>query len=259
MSVNPNPKIIVLAQDSITTKLVVYSLSKRFTNVKVGIEDPVPMLKFLQSRINKLGFITVFGQVLFVFFSRVLSFISFGRVQSILLNAGFKDINFYRYDSISFLSVNSKECVDWLSSEKPDVVVLNGTRIVGKDLLNSTNTYFINIHCGITPAYRGVHGSYWALANNDFCNNGVTIHLVDEGVDTGDIVFQKLITVDKSDNYVTYPYKQYIVGIPLLLDAVDLALRGLISSYKRDDIPSKLYYHPTFFQYVYNFFKSGVK
>ena len=41
------------------------------------------------------------------------------------------------------------------------------------------------MHAGITPQYRGVHGGYWAVVNNDPEHCGVTIHFVDKGIDTG--------------------------------------------------------------------------
>ncbi len=49
---------------------------------------------------------------------------------------------------------------------------------------------FINYHAGINPKYRGQHPGYWALASDDAENAGVTIHLVDEGVDTGSVLYQ---------------------------------------------------------------------
>jgi folate-dependent phosphoribosylglycinamide formyltransferase PurN len=72
-----------------------------------------------------------------------------------------------------------------LKAINPDLVIVNGTRIISKKVLSSINSKFVNIHVGITPKYRGVHGTYWALVNNDVENSGVTVHFVDEGIDTG--------------------------------------------------------------------------
>jgi methionyl-tRNA formyltransferase len=47
------------------------------------------------------------------------------------------------------------------------------------------------VHAGITPRYRGTHGGYWVLLNNDPGHCGVTIHLVDPGIDTGSIVARR--------------------------------------------------------------------
>ena len=49
-------------------------------------------------------------------------------------------------------------------------MILNGTRIVSKKVISSIGCLFINTHCGITPKYRGVHGGYWAIYNNDLNN-----------------------------------------------------------------------------------------
>ena len=48
----------------------------------------------------------------------------------------------------------------------------------------------LNYHAGITPKYRGMNGGYWALATGDAENFGATVHLVDAGVDTGDVLYQ---------------------------------------------------------------------
>ena len=64
-------------------------------------------------------------------------------------------------------SINSHECIAELQRLRPDVIVVNGTRIISKKVLQAVPCPFINTHAGITPLYGGVHGGYWALANND--------------------------------------------------------------------------------------------
>jgi hypothetical protein len=52
---------------------------------------------------------------------------------------------------------------------------------------------FINYHAGINPKYRGQDPAYWARVQGDAEHAGITIHLVDEGVDTGAVLFQTCI------------------------------------------------------------------
>ena len=144
-------------------------------------------------------------------------------------------------------------------TSKPDVVVVNGTRIIDPDTLNSCQAIFLNIHCGITPAYRGVHGAYWALVNEDRDNVGVTVHLVDKGIDTGDVVAQSAIEVDTQDNFFTYPWKQYVKAIPLLLQAIEDVQSGRLQTWRRDDLSSAIWFHPTIWRYLISRFKSGVR
>jgi methionyl-tRNA formyltransferase len=104
------------------------------------------------------------------------------------------------------------------------------------------------MHAGITPKYRGVHGVYWALANKDPQNCGVTVHLVDAGIDTGAIISQKNITVNPQDNFVTYPLLQLAEGIPLMKKAIeDILSNRLVIQPATGE--SRLWHHPTIWQY----------
>lgn len=78
-------------------------------------------------------------------------------------------------------SVISRIAVDLLQKLNPKEVVINGTRIISGNVLSCVPVYFINIHAGITPLFRGVHGGYRALYERDVGNCGVTVHLIDQG------------------------------------------------------------------------------
>jgi methionyl-tRNA formyltransferase len=125
--------------------------------------------------------------------------------------------------------------------------------------LNSTDATFINTHLGITPKYRGVHGGYWSLANNDKANCGVTVHLVDSGIDTGGVLYQSKILPTKKDNFATYTYYQIGEGIIFMKKAIT----DFANSQLKETIPnvseSKLWYHPTIWTYLYKRIIKGVK
>ena len=118
---------------------------------------------------------------------------------------------------------------------------------------------FINMHAGITPLYRGVHGGYWALAREDPCNCGVSVHLVDEGIDTGSVLGQSLIEPTDADNFVTYGFLQLGAGIPLLMNAVRQALNGQVTTIKSPEGPSRFWSHPTLCSYIKDFVVRKVK
>jgi methionyl-tRNA formyltransferase len=140
------------------------------------------------------------------------------------------------------------------------VVVVNGTRIISKHILESCNAVFINTHAGITPRYRGTHGGYWALTENNLANCGVTVHLVDPGIDTGSILGQATFEPVESSNFTTYPYMQLAKGLPLLAKAVDDVLHGCLKPLKREDLDSKLWHHPTAWGYLFHrWFGSKIK
>jgi methionyl-tRNA formyltransferase len=107
------------------------------------------------------------------------------------------------------------------------------------------------MHAGITPQYRGVHGAYWALVQNDRDHCGVTVHLVDKGIDTGGILFQCLIETTRQDNFITYPYLQFGEGLSLMREAIEAAEQNNLQPIKHSSGNSRLWYHPTIWQYLY--------
>ena len=115
------------------------------------------------------------------------------------------------------------------------------------------------MHAGITPRYRGVHGGYWALASGDAAHCGVTVHLVDAGIDTGGILAQALIRPTPVDSFVTYPLLQLAAGLPLLVDAARAGLAGTLRPLPADAAsPSRLWSHPTLAQWLSGW-RRGVK
>ncbi len=145
-------------------------------------------------------------------------------------------------------SINSGEVRALMEKCKPAAVVVSGTGIIGKRLLAMVPT-FINIHCGITPRYRGVHGAFWAVVEGRPELAGTTVHLIDPGVDTGAILGQALIKVEPDDTYRTLPVKQYVAGLDLVANAVNDALAGQIKTFQRSDLESRQWYSPTLWDY----------
>jgi len=155
-------------------------------------------------------------------------------------------------------SVNDPAFLEAVKSVQPDLILVNGTRIISAKALNEIKCPVINVHVGITPLYRGVHGAYWALANKDSEHCGVTVHAIDKGIDTGAILAQDTIAPGRKDNFITYPYLQFQKAIGLVKTTVPRVLNGGYSYLPPPAGPSKLWYHPTIWQYIRNRFK-GIK
>ena len=112
-------------------------------------------------------------------------------------------------------SIN-EDCVQRLLTEtEHDLIVVGGTSIIQRHILDKGNC-FVNLHAGITPEYRGAHGAIWAAINCDFSNAGVTLHFIDEGIDTGAVIAQKTIELASSDSLETVVCKQNVAGVALL-------------------------------------------
>jgi len=253
-------KIVILAGKDISTNIIYNALKDEFNIDRVIIENPVPRSRFLKNRIKRLGILTVIGQILFMMIIVPILEITSKRRKSEICSQF--EMNLSPIDPTKVLhveSVNLEQSLSTLSKINPSVVIINGTRILSKKILQSINAEFINMHAGITPQYRGVHGGYWALVDRspDLC--GVTIHLVDPGIDTGGILKQGIISPSSNDNYVTYPLLQIGTGIPLLIKSVTEILEAQFSPTSTQNGESKLWSHPTLWQYIWNRFTKGVK
>jgi len=89
--------------------------------------------------------------------------------------------------------------VDILREENVDLVVLAGfMRIVGPAFLAAYPRRIINIHPSLLPKHRGAKAAAQALAAGDQ-TTGCTVHYVDEGVDTGEIIAQREVPIQPGD------------------------------------------------------------
>jgi folate-dependent phosphoribosylglycinamide formyltransferase PurN len=255
----PFERIVLLAGKWDTTPIVYHFLQKNFHVDKVIIEKAVPRKEFLKKRIKKLGWLNVAGQVLFqLIIVRPLTILSRRRIEEIKKDYQLSD-DFVSQNVIENVSsVNDDRCLQLLRKVNPDLVVVHGTRIISKKILQGVSARFINIHAGITPRYRGSHGAYWALANGDQENCGVTVHLVDAGIDTGNILAQGAIPYTSKDNFVTYPYLQLAEGMGLLKQSIEKLERGERPAVK-NDLNSGLWHHPTLWAYLWKWISKGVK
>ena len=252
-------KILLLATNSETTNILINSLKSSF-DVEVIFEEKVSKINFWRRRFLNQGFLRTLNQILFLLFIQSLKplyvknkYSFFTREKFFLIDSG--DIKIRNVKSI-----NSDDSIDLISTIDADIILINGTRILSKKLLDSIKADFINIHCGVTPKYRGVHGGYWAAYSQDFDNLGVTIHKVDKGVDTGEIIFQEKVEYSSSLNYFIYPLKQYSIAIPNLIKILrKFSVEGVFTTYYRNDLPSKLWYHPTLTSYLHGLIFRGIK
>jgi folate-dependent phosphoribosylglycinamide formyltransferase PurN len=245
-------KIVFLASDCESSRWVYNSLLQDYSIEAAIIEKPVSKKTLIKGRIKRIGLFKVMGQVFFSAFVVPVLKIKAGKRRAQLVNQyQLTDTNFIGNKTHYVESVNDDACKTLLQQLQPGIIIVNGTRIISKKILQSCKAVFINMHVGITPRYRGSHGGYWALYNNDPANFGTTIHLVDPGVDTGAVLKQVFTSPDKADNFTTYPILQVAIGIPALKEVIQLALQGDCHT-KSHTEKGKLYHQPAIWEYFFN-------
>lgn len=90
-------------------------------------------------------------------------------------------------------NANDPASVEILRELRPDVLVVLGTGILRRPVLEVATSYSLNVHNGRLPEYRNVYGDFWALVNNDPAHVGSTIFHLDPGIDTGDIALAESV------------------------------------------------------------------
>ncbi len=122
-------------------------------------------------------------------------------------------------------SINSKENLKILASLKPDLFVsIGGNQIFKKPLLTIAPKGCINLHTALLPKYRGLMPSFWVLKNQEKYT-GISVFLVDEGIDSGPIIVQKKIEIGNRTQEELIAYTKDL-GMDCILEALTLLRDG---------------------------------
>ncbi len=250
------PRIVVLTTGSPLAKIVVNGLVSRLGPVTVIEEIPEDKATIIRRRLRREGPLAVVGQLAFGFALRAI-FTRHRRHRQIWAEHGLNPFADPMLEVHCVASVNDPECRRLLRKFAPEVVAVYGTRVLSAETLGCSPAPFINYHAGITPMYRGQHPAYWALNSGDAKTAGVTIHLVDRGVDTGGILYQARVVFSPGDNISTYQHVQAAVAIPLFAAAIEDALNGRLAPRSAEGL-SRHWFPPTIWTYLANGVGRGV-
>ncbi len=112
-----------------------------------------------------------------------------------------------------------------LEQIQPDaIVVVAYGRIIPRWMLDLPRFGNINVHASLLPKYRGAAPIQWAIARGESAT-GVTTMRLDAGLDTGDVLLKREVSILPEDTHETLEHKLAEVGGPLLIET----LRGLES------------------------------
>jgi methionyl-tRNA formyltransferase len=119
---------------------------------------------------------------------------------------------------------NDDTCKELLTADKPDVLVLGGTRIIKPKILEIPRQSTVNSHPGLLPWLRGSASVGWALYKD--MPQGATAHFVVPGIDIGDIIVSKQLPVYRHDTYESINYHIAILAGELMAEAVTSIANG---------------------------------
>ena len=128
-----------------------------------------------------------------------------------------------------------------------DLAISYGYKHILKPEVVRQNIPIINLHIGYLPYNRGAHPNFWAFYENT--PSGVTIHIIDEGIDSGDILYQKYVTFLKYEITFSQTYQRLIKEVEklfikniehiLLKKYIPKKQKGRATYHKIADLPEK--------------------
>jgi methionyl-tRNA formyltransferase len=133
-------------------------------------------------------------------------------------------------------NINSDEFLDRISRYNVDLFVsMSFNQIFRERTIDFPSLKTINCHAGRLPYYRGRNILNWALINDEK-EFGITVHYVDRGIDTGDIILQKSYPITDEDDYNTLLKTAYIGCADVLYDSIKLIQNGKAQRIKQNTI-----------------------
>jgi folate-dependent phosphoribosylglycinamide formyltransferase PurN len=247
--------VALLTAEGESGRIAAAYLAARFPLLAVIIENPVSRSLLLRRRMKRLGFGHVAGQLAFMVIQRIQQKASQPRIAEIIREASLDVRAPDAHETVRTASVNSPECIGHLRRLQARAILVVGTRIIAGEVLHAIDARSSTI----MPASRRhtAHGGYWAGAEGDDGNFNVTVHLVDEGIDTGGVLYQTRLAPTARDNFSTYPYLQLAAALPLLERAARDVMAGSLRP-EKVDLPSNLWSHPTLWRYIETGWRRGV-
>jgi methionyl-tRNA formyltransferase len=141
--------------------------------------------------------------------------------------------------------VNAPAFLDELRRLEVDVIVsLNTPQKLKKPLLALPKHGCINVHFGMLPRYRGILPIFHALMNEE-SSFGVTVHMMDEQLDNGDIIAQRAVPIATGDDLETLYPKGFAAASALLDEALEAIEKGTVVRRENAAAEKSYYSYPT--------------
>lgn len=95
--------------------------------------------------------------------------------------------------------INHVRVVDLVKQHHPDIICVFGTSLIRGELLENDLAPLANLHGGLSPDYRGADCTFWALYNGEPEKIGCTLHYINPGIDTGDLIAHIMPAIHQGD------------------------------------------------------------
>jgi peptidoglycan/xylan/chitin deacetylase (PgdA/CDA1 family) len=122
-------------------------------------------------------------------------------------------------------NINGAKAIETLRGLQADLGVVLGTRILRRSIFSAPRLGSVNLHKGKVPEYRGQPAGFWEIFDSQRVAE-VTVHFVDDGLDTGDVVGVAQVLIHAQDSPQTLRSKLDVSGAELLRTCLSQIAEG---------------------------------
>jgi len=209
--------------------------------------------KYEYKRSGFIGFVDI---ILYKIFHRIFLRKNENIQKSQIINRCLEQFPLELKDQPIFNTVNpkDKETQKFISEIAPDIMIVRAKMILTPNIFEIPRVGTFVLHPGICPQYRNAHGCYWAIANKDYDNVGVTLLKIDRGIDTGPIYgFFRYKYNSKTESH-------NVIQTKVVSENFDSIKNKLIEINKNEaeilstkGLPSNVYGQPKLSSYILNY------
>ena len=130
-------------------------------------------------------------------------------------------------------NLKEQSLIDKITSINPDIIVVVAFRMIPKSIWQIPKYGTINLPASLLPNYRGSAPINWVIINNENFT-GVTTFFIDDKIDTGDILLQEKIKVDKKINAGELHDKLKVIGARTVKKTIEEILNNSLTQKKQE-------------------------
>lgn len=135
-------------------------------------------------------------------------------------------------------SIRNPEFINIIKKHDPEfIIVVAYGKILPREILEIPKRYPINLHASLLPKYRGAAPVQWAIINGERIT-GITTMVMDEGLDTGDILLQEKTEIGEDEDALSLSKRLSELGAKLLLKTINEIREGKIIPRPQEGEPS---------------------
>lgn len=212
--------VLIYSPDPIYISPFILRLLETYTDQIVGVLETKGSLVRRRSRLEQLEYLMALLIILGIkqYLSTILQVLR-NKIQPTHAIQSYCEQQNIPYKVVK--TVNAKSSVEWLTELEPDVMLNQSHHILKKSVLAVARIGILNRHGAFLPDYRGRLAPFWQLYRGE-SHGGMTYHLLDEGIDTGPIVYQEYIPIADHETVHSLALKVFDLAVKRFGTVIDI-------------------------------------